>query len=121
MVGSIYCHAHNPESVKAGGAPTGNQNARRHGLYAKYLSVEELALVEAEGGNLGGASLDEEITAARVAVSRALSADDSKGITRSALAVARLMQIKRQLAGEQATGVVEAINSILIEFGLGEN
>jgi hypothetical protein len=69
MQGSIFCHGHNPQSVKSGGAPEGNKNAVRNGLYSKYLSAEEqeqLALV----GDIPG--LDGEIEAARVDVMRAL-------------------------------------------------
>lgn len=116
MAGSSFCHAHNPSSVKSGGAPTGNQNARTHGLYSRYLTDEERALLSATE-NEASAGLDEEIAMLRIQISRALAAGADP--TKSILAVGRLKQIQRQLEGEGATGIVEAVNQILSELGLG--
>ena len=118
MAGSIFCHGHNPQSIKSGGAPEGNKNAVRNGLYSKYLSADEqeaLALVgEAPG-------LDGEIEAARVAVLRALRDAGGKPgeVGRAALVVGRLLQIQRQLQGDQAAGLISSITQVLTELGLG--
>jgi hypothetical protein len=53
MQGSIFCHGHNPQSVKSGGAPEGNKNAVRNGLYSKYLSAEEQEATGFGGGYSG--------------------------------------------------------------------
>jgi hypothetical protein len=116
MAGSIFCHAHNPQSIKSGGAPEGNKNAVRNGLYSKYLSADEqeaLALVgEAPG-------LDGEIEAARVDVIRALKSNEPGAAGKAALVVGRLLQIRRQLEGDQAAGLTQAITQVLVELGLG--
>lgn len=116
MAGSSFCHAHNPASVKSGGAPAHNQNARTHGLYSRYLTEAERALLNATD-NEAAAGLDEEIVILRVQIARALAAGADP--TKTVLAVARLKQIQRQLEGEGATGIVEAVNQILSELGLG--
>jgi hypothetical protein len=116
MQNSIFCHGHNPQSIKNGGAPEGNKNAVRYGLYSKYLSADEqqaLALV----GDAPG--LDGEIEAARVDVMRALRSGEPGDVGRAALVVGRLLQIRRQLDGDQAAGLTSAITQVLIELGVG--
>ena len=54
--------------AKGGGAPKGNQNARKHGFYSRTLSADELAdLLDDPDLNL-----DAEIVCARVALRRVL-------------------------------------------------
>jgi hypothetical protein len=118
MHDNIYCHAHAPTANKTGGAPIQNSNARKHGLYSKYLSKEEQLLLNQSAGRAASADLEEEIEALRIHLARQLKSDGDP--VRSALAIARLKQVQRQLTQEQATGIVEAINSILTELGLGE-
>jgi hypothetical protein len=99
------------------------KKGRVQGIYTKYLTeveqafLQQAATAEADGRAI---SLDEEIQVARLAVFRALQLDKPAEVTRATLAVAKLKQMQRQLAGDQATGIVEAINQILTELGLGE-
>ncbi|NWJ97056.1 MAG: hypothetical protein HXX20_14830 [Chloroflexi bacterium] len=99
------------------------KRGRVQGIYAKYLTEAEQAfLQQAEMAETGerAASLDEEIQVVRLVVLRALQSDKPGDVTRAALAVAKLKQMKQQMAGDQATGIVEALDQVLTELGLGE-
>ncbi len=118
MAGSSYCHGHNKLAIKSGGAPAGNKNAARPGsLYSKYLSTEEQELIELVGCDDG---LEEEIKLARVAVSRLLAEGEMEAVGKALLVVSRLIAEHRKATGDQATGIVSALTTILSELGLGE-
>lgn len=117
MAGSIYCHAHNPASVKLGGAPAGNRNAAKPGsLYSKVLKQEEIELFEAAGET----SLEGELKLARLQVARLLEAGNAEGVNKALLVVAKLVGEHRKATGDQAAGIVGALTAILEEFGLGD-
>ncbi len=118
--GSIFCYGHNPQIVRTGGPPPGNQNARIHGLYAKYLTEEERAFLEEAANDQGKKSLEEEICIARLTVKRLLAAHDDIATSKALLVVGQLKRMAHQIGGEQATGLLEGINAVLAELGLGE-
>lgn len=114
---SIYCHAHNPASVKSGGAPAGNKNAAKPGsLYSKFLKLEEIELFEAAGET----SLEQELKLARLQVARLLETGNAEGVGKALLVVAKLVAEHRKATGDQAAGIVGALTTILEEFGLGD-
>lgn len=61
------CSLHGGKST---GAPIGNQNARKHGLYAKYMTEAELALAD----QMTVGSVDSELAVLRVKLAAALQA-----------------------------------------------
>jgi hypothetical protein len=71
VAGSIFCHGHNPQSIKSGGAPEGNKNAVRNGLYSKYLSADEQEALALVGE---APRLDGEIEATRMAFAKLYAA-----------------------------------------------
>jgi hypothetical protein len=112
--GNDLCRSHAPTKPKNGGAPAGNHNAASPGSrYSQYLSVEEQALVALDPDHPG---LDGEIDIARVLVVRALKGNDLVLLSRAVLIVARLLESKRRLEGDQAAGIVAAITQIINEL-----
>ncbi len=120
--GSDYCQWHGPDNLRPPGKSGSSQTEQKSGLYSRLLSKEEQVFLDKVAEIMRGSnSLDEEIAVTRLALARALQSEKPEVITRTALAVGRLYQMKHQLEGEQATGIVEAMNEILRELGLGEN
>lgn len=68
MKGSPFCRAHRPDlSAMGGGAPTGNQNRRVHGLYSRlHPSVESVYPSMIRPGE----TLDEQLALTRLMVIR---------------------------------------------------
>jgi hypothetical protein len=79
-----------------GGAPRGNQNARKHGLYSKVLTPEEQAALP-EAGALNG--LDREIAIVRIKIGGILANDphNAGALRLSTLLLARLMRVRKLL------------------------
>jgi hypothetical protein len=68
--GKEVCRVHGGLSD---GAPEGNQNAKKHGIYGRHLTDEEKADFDDVSARLG--SLDDEITLLRFRMQRALDAE----------------------------------------------
>ena len=65
---SDYCRAHSPDAPPTlAGAPLGNANSRIHGLYAKFMTADDLASLAIVGAD---ATLDDEIAFTRVVIRR---------------------------------------------------
>jgi hypothetical protein len=115
--GSIFCFPHDPGVIKTGGAPAGNLNAATPGtLYSKFLTDDE-RMQFARTGEIKG--IDAEIQAARVLVMRLLAENDHENAIRAIALVARLEAQTRRENGGQATGIIEAVNTILEELNIG--
>jgi len=121
------------------GAPTGNQNAVKHGFYSRTIKPDELRDLLTYNDEL---SIADEIAVARVGLRRCLDymtkadtqADDEKRLTPDEFAkllglalqatrtIARLLRDKRAISGESADSISSAIATALDalgdEFGL---
>jgi hypothetical protein len=78
-----------------GGAPRGNQNARKHGFYSKTLTSRQQAML---ANVVSTASLDQEIAVMRVKIASIL-ADDPRNMTllnRAVITLARLTRSNQQ-------------------------
>lgn len=113
--GSIYCAPHNPNTVKSGGAPTGNHNAFKHGLYSRFLTQQEQELIEAAGDE----GLEQEIRVARINLARAVASGDTDKTNRALAVVKSLIAEHRKATGDQAAGITQAVATILEELGIG--
>ncbi len=102
---SIFCQAHDPASGPGA-------TKERANLHAHFMTKDEQEL------DPEGAGLDREIAAARVAVQLALAKSQPDVISRTVLAVGRLMEMKKRLERDQATGIVGAVAEVLAELGL---
>src|SRR5512140_3350963 len=82
-----------------GGAPQGNQNARKHGLYSKVLTPEEQAALP-EATALDG--LDREIAIVRIKIGGILASDptNTSALRLSTLLLARLVRVRKLLKAE---------------------
>lgn len=104
------------------GAPKGNQNARKHGFYAKVLSEAEQIDFELASGVKG---IDDEIALLRVKI-KSLIAHDPENITlimQATNTLARLIKTRFNITKEQKKGLKEAIGNVLrdvaIPLGIG--
>jgi hypothetical protein len=114
--GSIFCFPHDPGATRTGGAPTGNLNAASPGsLYSKFLTDDERSQL-ARSGEIKG--IDDEIQAAQVVVMRLLSEGDNETAIRALALVGRLKAQARRDGGEAATGIIEAVTTIMEELGI---
>ena len=117
------CAAHARRTVGAG-APTGNQNARTHGFYARTLSEQEMDDLVSYAADM---NLDDEIACARIALRRALEfvQRDSEILGREqylraaalifhgARTIARLLRDRYLLSTEAAEGIAGFMNEAL--------
>lgn len=121
---SNLCAAH---SGKHGGAPTGNQSRRTHGLYSRHFNQAELAALSELIGQQP--NLDDEIALAKVINARAVrylsENPDMPAVEFVALAnvaltgtgrVASLLRAWRAISGDAADGIAAAIASALDEL-----
>lgn len=77
---------------------------------------EAIALDEEERN-----SIEAELAAARVILKRLMGMEGSESkAVMAAVNIARLMDIRRRLEGKQAHGLVEAVDAVLAELGMGE-
>lgn len=125
MRGERWCRAHHPGLPRRGGAPAGNRNAYRHGLYARWFSTAEREQLADVAGLQG---LTAEISVLRVAIARLLAAgdDDLSAAERLAVvargvdAIGRALRTQRLLSGEHADGLAAALEQVLAELGVGD-
>ena len=99
------------------GAPKGNQNARKHGFYAKVLDeAEQLDFELASGVN----GIDDEITLLRVKIKSVLEKDPQniKLIMQATNTLAGLVKTRYKISKEQKKGLKEAIGNVLRDVAL---
>ena len=99
------------------GAPKGNQNARKHGFYAKVLNEAEQLDFELASGVEG---IDDEIALLRVKIKSILENDPEniKLIMQATNALERLIRTRYKITKEQRKGLKEAIGNVLRDIAL---
>ncbi len=99
------------------GAPKGNQNARKHGFYAKVLDEAEQLDFELATGVEG---IDDEITLLRVKIKSILENDPEniRLIMEATNILARLVKTRYNITKEQRKGLKEAIGNVLKDVAL---
>ena len=99
------------------GAPKGNQNARKHGFYAKVLDEAEQLDFELATGVEG---IDDEIALLRVKIKSILENDpeDIRLIMQATNTLAGLVKTRYNIAKEQKKGLKEAIGNVLRDVAL---
>ncbi len=106
-----------PKVKSKGGAPRGNQNARKHGFYSKVLDEAEQLDFELASGVEG---IDDEITLLRVKIKSILEKDPEniKLIMQATNTLAGLVKISYNMTKEQRKGLKEAIGNVLRDVAL---
>ena len=107
-----------PEKVvRKRGAPKGNQNARKHGFYAKVLDEAERLDFELASGVEG---IDDEIALLRVKIKSILSSDPEniKLIMQATNTLAKLIKTRYNIPKEQKKGLKEAIGNVLRDIAV---
>ncbi len=99
------------------GAPKGNQNARKHGFYAKVLDEADQLDFELASGVEG---IDDEITLLRVKIKSILENDPEniRLIMQATNALERLIRTRYKITKEQRKGLKEAIGNVLRDVAL---
>jgi len=99
------------------GAPRGNQNARKHGFYARVLDEAERLDFEMAAGVDG---IDDEITLLRVKIKSLLEEEPEniRLIMQMANALERLVRTRYSITREQKKGLKEAIGNVIREVAL---
>ena len=105
------------EAKRKSGAPKGNQNARKHGFYAKVLDEAERLDFELAAGVCG---IDDEIALLRVKIKSILEKDPEniKLITQATDALSRLVRTRYNISKEDKKGLKEAIGNVLRDVAL---
>ena len=86
-------------------------------IYERLLTEEEQLWLEEVMGS-GQAGIEQELAAARLVLARLLAREGKEmDASRAALNVAKLEQIRRQLSGKRAEGLVAAVDAVLRELG----
>jgi len=101
---------------KRGGQP-GNQNARKHGFYAKVLEEAEQVELELAEGITG---IDDEIAVLRLKIQSLLEhdADNLQLLIQATSTLARLLRTKYQLDAGQGHGLKEAMLNVITDLGI---
>jgi hypothetical protein len=105
------------EAKRKRGAPKGNQNARKHGFYAKVLDEAEQLDFELASGVEG---IDDEIALLRVKI-KSLLENDPENISllmQATSALERLVRTRYKISKEQRKGLKEAIGNVLRDIAL---
>lgn len=105
------------KAVRKRGAPKGNQNARKHGFYARVLDeAEQLDFELATGVN----GIDDEIALLRVKIKSLIEHDPQniKLIMQATNTLARLIRTKYNISKEDKKGLKEAIANVLRDIAL---
>jgi len=99
------------------GAPKGNQNARKHGFYAKVLDEAEQLDFELASGVEG---IDDEIALLRVKIKSILEnePENIRLIMQATSALERLIRTRYKITKEQRKGLKEAIGNVLRDVAL---
>jgi hypothetical protein len=99
------------------GAPSGNQNARKHGFYSSVLDENQQRDLE---DAVTVAGLDDEIALLRVKIKTLVQddPDNVKLIVRAVDSMARLIKIKYNIGQNDKVGLTEAIGNVLKDIAL---
>ncbi len=102
---------------RKGGAPRGNQNARKHGFYARVLSEAERQDFEQATAVEG---IDDEIALLRVRIKSVVAndPDNIKLIMQATGILARLLRTKHNIGKKDKQGLKEAIGNVLKDIAL---
>jgi len=102
---------------KKGGAPRGNQNARKHGFYSRVLDEAERLDFE-RATNVEG--LDDEIALLRVKIKSLLAHDPEniKLIMQATNTLVRLVRTRYNISRDDRKGLKEAIVNVLRDVAL---
>jgi len=105
------------KTTRGRGAPKGNQNARKHGFYAKVLDEAEQLDLELASGVEG---IDDEIALLRVKIKSILEKDPEniRLLAAATNALARLVKTRYNITKEQKKGLKEAIGNVLRDVAL---
>ncbi len=105
------------KAEKKRGAPKGNQNARKHGFYARVLDEAEQLDLELASGVEG---IDDEIALLRVKIKSLLERDPENInlIMQATNTLAGLVKTRYNIAKEQRKGLKEAIGNVLRDVAL---
>jgi hypothetical protein len=140
MRDSTVCRVHNPELPPTGGGfypgheygkearfkqgNTEGRKKRKHGVYSKFMTVEEKAfLVERlEQPRDKKITLEEELAIAELGVARAIQSGKPDIMQRTVMAVVKIKMMQREMNREDGQNEIqEEMNRVLRELGLGEN
>lgn len=105
------------EAARKRGAPSGNQNARKHGFYSKVLDeAEQLDFMLATGVE----GIDDEIALLRVKIKSVLEKDPENInlIMQAVNTLARLVRTRYNISKEDKKGLKEAIGNVLRDVAL---
>lgn len=99
------------------GAPKCNQNARKHGFYARVMTEAERLGIEEAGGIEG---LDDEIALIRVKLRHLIEEypDRIDLHMKAANIIARLIRTRYNITAEEKKSLKEAISTVLKEVAL---
>ncbi|MFC2015028.1 hypothetical protein ACFLUP_03450 [Chloroflexota bacterium] len=100
-----------------GGAPKGNQNARKHGFYSKVLDEAEQLSFEVATSVEG---IDDEIALLRVKIMSLLERDPEniRLIMQATNTLERLIKTRYNISKEDRKGLKEAIANVLKDVAL---
>lgn len=100
------------EPKNKGGAPLGNQNARKHGFYSRALKDGEKADFE-DARDVEG--IDEEIALLRVKIKSLVEYDPQniQLIMRAVEYIGRLIRIKNNISKNDKKGLLAAVGNVL--------
>ena len=106
-----------PKAKRKRGAPKGNQNARKHGFYAKVLDEAEQLDFEIAAGVDG---FDDEINLLRVKIKSLLENDPEniRLLMQATSTLARLIKARYSISKEQRQGLKEAIENVIKEIAI---
>jgi hypothetical protein len=102
---------------KKGGAPKGNQNARKHGFYSRVLDEAERLDFE-QATDVEG--LDDEIALLRVKIKSLLAHDPEniRLIMQATNTLVRLVRTRYNISQDDKKGLKEAIVNVLRDVAL---
>jgi len=105
------------KTTRRRGASKGNQNARKHGFYAKVLDEAEQLDLELATGVEG---IDDEIALLRVKIKSILEKDPEniRLLAAATDALSRLVKTRYNITKEQKKGLKEAIGNVLKDIAL---
>lgn len=106
-----------PHPPNRGGAPYGNQNARKHGFYSATLSETERDALQTAAEMRG---IDEEIAVLRVKIQSLIRSNHGnvRLVIEATSALARLLKIRDKLSGPKDDAHERALTTIYRDWFL---
>lgn len=119
MRGGEFCRAHQTVLERA----VGRQNGSTDELLSRRIA--SILLRTGVPDQERAPPLDDEIGALRLVLARVLESEDdprqlATSIPRIVDALVRATRVQRQVQGDQAEGLTEALTQVLLELGMGE-